>query len=619
MSAPWGPQATGGVQRVEQQGGRYWILLALISPLLMATPFPIHLGDWNGLPISATVFACVVMAIMGLGHGQTRTQFAHGRGLSVLVILFFAMYPLLVYGICYAVGTQLTQMKKLSIAELKKGFKTERQEILKAESPSRKVMEVAAREWAKPGGAHLGWADDGRYVGAEARGATLVIAPPGQGKTTSVLIPSILVAPGAAVPASTKTDLMEATFQARAALGRIFQFDPGGQGETTEGVIQARWSPLVGIRNWDDARTAANRIAEPLIKSSSGEDNHFAEKGRDWLEVLFYAAVLGGHSISHVADWAQNPDSKESTVPVESALIYAAKTGDLGAQIAVGQHAGLLAIPDKERGSVKSTITRLLRIYGSVSAREVGTNPNFDPEEFVRSSDTLYITAPADQQKEYAPLIVGILDAIRFATYKRHDAESKGKEPKRPHVTFILDEANVTAQIPLPDIVGESGGQSLHVVVAVQDLSRAQQRWGDAAKGFLTLFGTKVLMRGVVEESTLNALSNITGEYDRTMTSIGESTTYLGPRNKRIQNQNPSYSTTRQKVLHQGDISAIPEGKALMFEASEWNLINTSPFFSDPLWQRVIEDFKSRAQELAQTKPAAHITGNSQLPNLEKE
>ncbi|MGO8608882.1 hypothetical protein ACC848_38590, partial [Rhizobium johnstonii] len=97
---------------------------------------------------------------MGLGHGQTRTQFAHGRGLSVLVILFFAMYPLLVYGICYAVGTQLTQMKKLSIAELKKGFKTERQEILKAESPSRKVMEVAAREWAKPGGAHLGWADD---------------------------------------------------------------------------------------------------------------------------------------------------------------------------------------------------------------------------------------------------------------------------------------------------------------------------------------------------------------------------------------------------------------------------------------------------------------------------
>jgi len=616
MSGQWGPQATGGVEVIRKSGG-YIVLFAVLSPFFMM--YRITSGEPNTAP--GVLIICGLAALLGLRHGSKGTRFAHGRWISVVVIVFLATYPMLAYAFAFVVGTMF-KGRKLSLSGLKWGAKSDRQEVLASPAPSRQIVAVASKGWSKPGGGHVGWDSDGRYIGANSRGAMLVIGPPGSGKSAALLIPSIFVMPGAGVVSSIKLDLLQATAFARASVGRVFHFDPGGGEQTPAGVIQARWSPLVSIRTWDDARMIATRMAAPFMgqdKPGGESDSHFMEKGRDWIEVLLYAAVLGNHSISTVANWVQNPDTKDVTVEVESALLYAAEHGDQGARIAVGQHEGLLAIPDRERGSVKSSMTRLFRIYGSVSAREIGTNPNFDPKQFVRSSDTLYITASPERQQEYAPLISGLLEEIRYATYQRHAAEEQGYEPPRPHVTFILDEANNTAPIPLPAIVSEAGGQSLHVIVGIQDLSRARSRWGQAADGFLTLFPTKVVLNGVIEPYTLDALSNASGEYDRLMMGYSESTSYVGQYNIPIRQQNPNYSMTRQKVLHQGDIASLPAGKALLFEGADWYLVNISMHYSDPLWHSVKHDGQMQASQLAQANQAALNIGPNQVPILRKD
>ncbi|RQO41138.1 hypothetical protein DBV08_30680 [Rhodococcus sp. KBW08] len=611
----WGPQATGGVQVVRKLGGRYWIVLAVISPLI--TMYRVANGNFAVL----ILVICGFMALIGIRDGGTRVKFARGHWISAVVIALFATLPLFTYGLGYGIGRVIAGGGVLP--KLKFGRrKSDRQEVLASLSPSRHIVAVASRGWSKPGGGHVGWDDAGRYIGANARGAMLVIGPPGSGKSAALLIPSIYVMPGAGVVNSIKLDLLQATAMARASVGRVFHFDPGGGEQTPPGIIQARWSPLVSIRTWDDARMIATRMAAPFLgqdKPAGESDSHFMEKGRDWIEVLLYAAVLGNHSISTVADWVQNPDTADVTTEVDSALIYAASNGDQGARIAAGQHAGLLAIPDRERGSVKSSMTRLFRIYGSVAARQIGTNPNFFPKDFVRSSDTLYITASPERQQEYAPLIAGLLEEIRFATYQRHAAEEQGFEPPRPHVTFVLDEANNTAPIPLPAIVSEAGGQSLHIIVGIQDLSRARARWGQAADGFLTLFPTKVVLNGVIEPYTLDALSTASGEYDRLMMGYSESTSYVGQFNIPIRQQNPNFSTTRQKVLHQGDIASLPPGKALLFEGANWGLINISMHYSDPLWHSVQYDGQMQAHYLAQANQAALNIGPNQVPILRKD
>lgn len=568
-----------------------WVLAAMAAPFFMIVQIMVQVANDAGALSPFVLTVCTGAAVLGFIKGSKPGP--HGAGWGALtVLLIFATLPLLAFGAGFLlVRSSKGQSKPAASTEV--AVTNDRTEVLASPHPSRQIVAVASKGWSKPGGGHVGWDDTGRYVGANARGAMLVIGPPGSGKSMAVIIPSILVMPAAGVVVSIKLDLLLATAYSRGAVGTVFHLDFGGGEETPAGVVQARWSPLVAIRTWDDARMIATRIAAPMMgqeKASGESDNHFMERGRDWIEVLLYAAHLGGHDISTVADWVQIPDSGEVTEEVDSLLIYAASNGDRGAKIAAGQHAGLLQIPDRERGSIKSTMTRLFRIYGSVVARELGSAPNFDPAAFVRSNDTLYITASPERQKEYAPLIAGLLEEIRYTTYQRHAAEEQGHEQRRPHVTFVLDEANNTAPIPLPDIVSEAGGQSLHVIVGIQDLSRARNRWGKAADGFLTLFPTKVILPGVIEEYTTSALSNASGEYDRMMTSYSESVSYVGQYNIPVRQQNPSYSMTRQKVLTQGDISQVPHGKALLFEGATWYLVNISMSFSDPLWHNVKRD-----------------------------
>ena len=190
-------------------------------------------------------------------------------------------------------------------------------------------------------------------------------------------------------------------------------------------------------------------------------------------------------------------------------------------------------------------------------------------------------------------MIAGLLEEIRYAVYARHRAEEDGREPRRPHVTFVLDEANNTAPIPLPAIISEAGGQSLHVIVGIQDLSRARHRWGKEADGFLTLFFTKLVLPGVIEPYTLDALSNASGEYDRTVVGHSQSTSFIGPYTIPIKQTSPSYSVQRQKVLHQGDIAQLPAGTGLLYEGADWWLVSVGLHWQHPVW-RAIESESAR-------------------------
>ena len=58
------------------------------------------------------------------------------------------------------------------------------------------------------------------------RDRVLVIGPPRSGKTSSLVVPSVLDAPAAVVSTSTKPDVLKATTVHRGRLGRCFLFDP---------------------------------------------------------------------------------------------------------------------------------------------------------------------------------------------------------------------------------------------------------------------------------------------------------------------------------------------------------------------------------------------------------
>ncbi len=451
------------------------------------------------------------------------------------------------------------------------------------------------------GGAFLGWRSrqDGArsWVSASGEAAVLVLAPPRAGKTTGVIQPSVASAPGACVVTSIKRDVLDATAAVRSRTGTTWLFDPSGREIPPPGTRQLRWSPVASARSWDDSRIVARAMVSAGVSmtgtpgATSGEA-HFTDKATDLLAPLLLAAHHGGRPMGGVADWIYNADLGPARALLEEATSsgndYSAGTGTaLTALVSVDQ------LADRERSSVLSTAQRVVSAYMLEGPRLASTEPNFDPHEFIRSTDTVYVTASDDVQSVTAPVVVALLTAIKSATYDRQRLVSAGLAPRTHPVRMLLDEAaNIAPITELPQWLSTAGGNGLHIVVVFQDLSQAASRWGrHVADGLLTLCTVKLILGGIGDPTTLRALSEYIGNYDRAMYSHtrGSSLTSMG---NGMLMMAPSKSTTvsyhRQAVLEPGQIAQIGYGQALLIDRTHYEQISLG-LWHDPAqpWGRV--------------------------------
>lgn len=142
----------------------------------------------------------------------------------------------------------------------------------------------------------------------------------------------------------------------------------------------------------------------------------------------------------------------------------------------------------------------------------------------------------------------------------------------------------------LPALASEAGGQHLHLLIGLQDLSQARKRWGEnAADGFLSLFQTKVILNGIADPKTLEAISLCLGEYDRQTVSqtLGRSEADVRFTRRREHPSSDSYQTQRQRVLTPGNIASLPDGQALHLHGTSWQLIRTTPWYQTRPWVQI--------------------------------
>ena len=200
----------------------------------------------------------------------------------------------------------------------------------------------------------------------------------------------------------------------------------------------------------------------------------------------------------------------------------------------------------------------------------------------------MYIHAPAEAQAAAAPIVCGLLAEIRRATYQAHATRELGWG----RVLFALDEvANIAPLEELPQIASEGGGQGLLLLAALQDLSQARQRWAQRADGFLTLFGTKLILPGIADSRTLESVSTMLGEYDRQIVShtrpqAGLFSSVLAG-GQAVPHDSRTYSTQRTRVLSPGEIANIPVGRALHLDGVQWELVHLTPAHSSEPWRTI--------------------------------
>jgi type IV secretion system protein VirD4 len=128
-------------------------------------------------------------------------------------------------------------------------------------------------------------------------------------------------------------------------------------------------------------------------------------------------------------------------------------------------------------------------------------------------------------------------------------------------------------------------------VIGLQDLSQARTRWGtNAADGFLSLFGSKLILNGIADTRTLEAISTALGEYDRDTTA--QTLGHSEPQewlNHPTHSDTVSYQTQRQRVLTPGDIARLPDEHGLLLQGTDWELLRLTRWYENEPWQWVAD------------------------------
>ena len=354
---------------------------------------------------------------------------------------------------------------------------------------------VIARSGPPPPGRLVLGRVDRRLVAAERAQSVIVFGPTQSHKTTGFAVPAILGWEGPVVAASVKVDLLEHTVDHRNSVGDIRCFDPTG----STGQPATSWSPLPASRTWPGARRAAATLTEvgrSTVGGMSDGDFWYATASRLLAPLLFAAAIADG-DMADVIHWVETGEEDE----VLDLLRHA------GVPEAVDAARSAFGKEERQRSSIVTTLETLLEPFAG--AAPYGA-PQFDPVTFLAGSGTLYLCAPAHDQRRLTPLFVGILRAVLDHAY---DRVARTGRPLDPPLLIVLDEAANIAPIPdLDSLAATAAGHGIQLVTVWHDLAQITARFGPRATTVVNNHRAKLFLSGISDPATLDYASHLIGE-----------------------------------------------------------------------------------------------------------
>ncbi|MDD2858983.1 MAG: type IV secretory system conjugative DNA transfer family protein [Candidatus Nanopelagicales bacterium] len=348
-------------------------------------------------------------------------------------------------------------------------------------------------------------------LGRDARGRTflltcdesvLVIGPPGSGKDRRVAGPVLAAWPGPVLATSTKTDLAEATWQARAARGPIAVFDPAGFG--LEAGSTLRWNPVTGCEDKDvAARRAAAIIAGGM---PSMNEQFWATAATRILRATLHAAALSTGSILDACGWATNPTG------------WIAASEILRAH---GAHEWAAALRDdadldpRTSSSIAATLTGTLIGLSNAKLRSalapLPAEAPVDLAALLAASGTIYAIAPAepDSHLVYRPWTT--LLASEIAATLREQAHGRRLEP--PALLLLNELVHVCPLPELPGLLADGRGHNIATMAIVQDPAQLAARYTPDQARAITAAAQHRLLLSAGSDDTAREWSELIGTY----------------------------------------------------------------------------------------------------------
>lgn len=360
----------------------------------------------------------------------------------------------------------------------------------------------------------LGSAGGRRVVATEPEMSVLVVGPTRSGKTTCLVVPNLLDWNGPAIVTSTKGELLSLTAAHRQRVGPVYVYDPTA--ELGGAWPPVTWSPLVGCGDLDRAWMVAAWLCAGLQQGASRGDNdwaHWAESGKLLIAPLLFVAARCGRSVVDVHAWIHGFDLITPAELLEEMSHDPERAAPDDALRALAMLTSIDQRPERERGTVFSTVMRIFSAFNERAVAESAATSRFDPGALLRRRGTLYLCTPRLAAERIASLFVGILMTVVTEAYRIAESSPAGR--LQQDLGLFLDElANVVPIDELPSLASQGAGRGVLLMSIVQDLSQLRARYGaDRANSILNNHPCKVILPGVSDPETVDVLSRLVGRH----------------------------------------------------------------------------------------------------------
>ena len=455
-------------------------------------------------------------------------------------------------------------------------------------------------------GLRLGRLRGGHDVLASHEDVVLEICGPRSNKTSALVVPAVLGAPGPVITTSNKVDAYTLTMHGRTQVGRVFVLDPQGIARVAQDWW---WNPLAAVTDMATAAQVATHFIATVGGGSDRADPYFTPASSRLLAQHILAAATaapGDRSLRDVRHWLATR-AEEPADLLETAGL---------ADVATSLRATMEAPPEQRGGLYETALTALGPLEVEAVARYVtppatwqgGTQPagaiiEFDPWQFFagytprpdgRPRDTLYLLTK-EGAGTAAPVVAALVDRL-LKTAAEIAAARGGRCEPPPRI--VLDEAaNICPIKDLPDLYSYFGSMSIPVITILQSYQQGVAVWGQSGMHKLWSAATiKLIGAGVHDAEFCEQVSRLVGEHD-----IAHDTTQSGRGGGSV-----SRSTRRERIMTAADVAAMPKTQAVLIASGRRPaLLQLLPWYTEPDAEALAEHAATATEQVRQAAAAA--------------
>lgn len=304
--------------------------------------------------------------------------------------------------------------------------------------------------------------------------SVIVIGPTQSGKTSQIVIPSILTWDGPVVVTSVKNDVVGVTQPWRERSGPVLIIDPSSPNGVT-------WNPLEDVTTFRESLHVMRELFTPL-PNANPESLFWNSHAAKLTAGLATIARRRGDSIFDVVYW------------LESHLRGVPPTDD---DTAIRVLDGFMAMEPKTLDGIIATALAVLEPWTL-------PQPLGDVRSVLRANGTVYLCAPRLDHRRYESLF---RSAIRSIV---DEQELLARDGKSAPLLLVLDEAASIAPLhDLDQMAATLSGSHVTLMSVFQDAAQIQHRWASAARTLVNNHSYRVVFHGTVDATMCELLPEL--------------------------------------------------------------------------------------------------------------